>query len=324
MFLFICKRALLALLLLIAVNAVTFALFFAINSPEQMAQHQLGDKYRNQAATTEWLKTRGYDKPLFFNAEQSGFAKLTDTLFYKKSIPLLVFDFGRSDQGIDIAAAVKERAGPSLAIQLPTLIVGVLVEITFAILICLWRYRWQEKASLVSLIFLMSISGLFYIIFGQYLFSIIFKWFPISGYQDGWDVIRFVALPVIIGVLAGASGNIRWYRTLFLEEIEKDYVRTARAKGLSKRAAFFKHVLPNAMIPILTGIVAIVPSLFLGSLLMESFFAIPGLGSFAIDGIQNQDFAIVRAMVYLGAALYLLGLFLTDISYSIADPRVRL
>ncbi|HYY17078.1 MAG TPA: ABC transporter permease, partial [Gammaproteobacteria bacterium] len=116
----------------------------------------------------------------------------------------------------------------------------------------------------------------------------------------------------------------RWYRTIFLEEMGKDYVRTARAKGLSERLVLYKHVLKNALIPILTGVVVILPLLFTGSLIMESFFGIPGLGSYTIDAINSQDFAIVRAMVFLGSLLYILGLLLTDLSYTLVDPRVRL
>jgi peptide/nickel transport system permease protein len=137
-------------------------------------------------------------------------------------------------------------------------------------------------------------------------------------------MIKFVILPVTIGVIGGIGAGSRWYRTLFLEEIGKDYVRTARAKGLRESTVLFGHVLKNGMIPILTGAVVVIPSLFLGSLVMESFFGIPGLGSYTIDAIQAQDFAVVRSMVFLGAVLYIVGLLLTDISYTLVDPRVRL
>ena len=128
----------------------------------------------------------------------------------------------------------------------------------------------------------------------------------------------------MIGVIGGIGAATRWYRTIFLEEISRDYVRTARAKGLSERAVLFGHVLRNAMIPILTGVVVVIPSLFMGSLLTESFFGIPGLGSYTIDAINAQDFAVVRAMVFIGSVLYIIGLLLTDLSYTVADPRVRL
>ena len=129
---------------------------------------------------------------------------------------------------------------------------------------------------------------------------------------------------MVIGVIGGIGSGTRWYRTIFLEEINKDYVRTARAKGLSELRVLFRHVLKNAMIPILTGVVVVIPLLFMGSLLTESFFGIPGLGSYTIDAILAQDFSIVKAMVFLGSALYIIGLILTDISYTLVDPRIRL
>jgi peptide/nickel transport system permease protein len=147
---------------------------------------------------------------------------------------------------------------------------------------------------------------------------------PVSGYDIGMDAIKFLVLPVLVGVVSGIGSSTRLYRTFFLEEISKDYVRTARAKGLSELRVLFRHVLKNAMIPILTGVVVVIPLLFTGSLIMESFFGIPGLGSYTIDAINSQDFAIVRAMVFLGSVLYILGLILTDITYTLVDPRVRL
>jgi peptide/nickel transport system permease protein len=177
--------------------------------------------------------------------------------------------------------------------------------------------------SVVVCIMLLSISGLFYIIGGQFVIAKILKLAPISGYVPGWHLGKFIFLPILVGVVSGIGAGTRWYRTLFLEEIHKDYVRTARAKGLKESIVLFKHVLGNAMIPILTGVVALLPLLFLGSLLTESFFAIPGLGSYTIDAIQQQDFAIVRSIVFLGSFLYIIGLLLTDISYTLVDPRVR-
>ncbi len=170
----------------------------------------------------------------------------------------------------------------------------------------------------------MSISSLFYIIGGQFLFGKMLHLVPVSGFEPGMDAFRFVILPVIIGVIGGIGSGGRWYRTIFLEEMGKDYVRTARAKGVGEQLVLFRHVLMNAMIPILTGVVVVIPLLFMGSLIMESFFAIPGLGSYTIDAINAQDFAIVRSMVFLGSLLYVLGLLLTDISYTFVDPRVRL
>ena len=207
---------------------------------------------------------------------------------------------------------------------MPTLIVGLLVYITFAMTLAFFRATYIDYAGVIFAVVLMSISGLFYIIGGQYLISKLLHLVPISGYDTGLTAVKFLILPVLIGIIGSVGSNSRWYRTIFLEEINKDYVRTARAKGLSERVVLFKHVLKNALIPILTGIVVILPMLFMGNLILESFFGVPGLGSYTIDAIRQQDFAIVRAMVFLGSVLYIIGLILTDISYTIVDPRIRL
>ena len=213
--------------------------------------------------------------------------------------------------------------GPSLAIALPTFILGLFVTVSLALLLAMFRATTLDFWGVVLCVAMMSISGLFYIIGGQFLISKLWRLVPISGFAGGLDAWKFLILPVAIGVVAGIGSSTRWYRTIFLEEIGKDYVRTARAKGLSEITVLFRHVLRNAMIPILTGVVVVIPMLFMGSLLTESFFGIPGLGSYTIDAIQAQDFAVVRAMVFIGSVLYIVGLMLTDISYTFVDPRVR-
>ncbi|HIG79474.1 MAG TPA: ABC transporter permease [Cycloclasticus sp.] len=321
---YILRRLLYVLPVLVGVNILTFVLFFVVNTPDDMARMQLGDKYVSQAAVDNWKAQRGYDLPLLWNEQEQGFAKAYKTIFFEKSVGLLVFDLGASDNGRDIVADISQRMWPSLAIAIPSLIFGVLANITFALLLIFYRGSYLEFGGLFICITLMSISGLFYIIAGQYFIGKLLVLTPISGYAPGMDAVRFIILPVLIGVVGGLGSGVRWYRTLFLEESAKDYVRTAKAKGLSDLQILFKHVLKNAMIPILTGIVVILPLLFMGSLITESFFGIPGLGSYTIDAISSQDFAIVRSMVFLGSFLYIIGLLLTDISYTLVDPRVRL
>jgi peptide/nickel transport system permease protein len=187
-----------------------------------------------------------------------------------------------------------------------------------------FRSSYLDLSGVIFCIILMSISTMFYIIGGQYLVGKLLKLVPISGYDHGFNSIKFISLPILVAVISGIGAGSRWYRTLFLEEMNKDYVKTARSKGLSEMRVLFRHILKNAMLPILTGIVVIIPSLFMGSLVLESFFGVPGLGSYIIDAIGQQDFAIVRAMVFLGSVLYIIGLILTDISYTLVDPRVRL
>jgi peptide/nickel transport system permease protein len=321
---YIIRRLLYSLPLLMGVNILTFVLFFVVNSPDDMARMQLGQKHVTEQSIANWKQQHGYDVPLLWNSDVQGEKKITETIFYQKSVGLFLFRFGVSDSGRNIGADIKERSWPSLAVALPTLIVGLLVNICFALMMVLFRNSYLEHAGIVLCVILMSVSSLFYIIGGQFFIGKVLKLVPISGYDDGMAAIKFLILPVLIGVFSGIGSGARWYRTLFLEEVEKDYVRTARAKGLSETQTLFRHVLPNAMIPILTGVVVVLPLLFMGSLIMESFFSIPGLGSYTIDAINSQDFAIVRAMVFLGSVLYVIGLLLTDISYTLVDPRVRL
>ncbi|MGH8615852.1 MAG: ABC transporter permease [Gammaproteobacteria bacterium] len=320
---YIIRRLLFAIPILLGVNVLTFALFFVVNTPEDMARMQLGEKRVTPEAIETWKAERGYHKPLLWNARSEGTGKLAETIFFQKTAKLFVFDFGRSDAGRDIGYDISQRMWPSLALALPSLIVGLLVDITFALLIAFFRATYIDLVGVVLCVIMLSISSLFYIIGGQYLISKILHLVPISGYDTGANAFKFLALPVAISVIHGIGSGTRWYRTIFLEEIGKDYVKTARAKGLSERLVLYRHVLQNALIPILTGVVVVLPLLFMGSLVTESFFGIPGLGSYTIDAIDNQDFAIVRAMVFLGSVLYILGLFLTDISYTLVDPRVR-
>lgn len=321
---YIIRRLLYALPILIGVNLITFALFFIVNPPDQMARLHLGARHVTQDAIDKWKEQRGYDRPLIINSEASGLGTITDTIFFEKSIRLFVFDFGSSDNGRDISYDISQRMWPSLAIAIPSLIVALAVNIFFAMLLAFFRGSYIDIWGVILCVVLMSISALFYYIGGQFLVGKLLHLVPISGYDTGFNATKFILLPVIIGVAAGIGASTRWYRTFFLEEIAKDFVRTARAKGLSESAVLFRHVLKNAMIPILTGIVVALPLLFMGSLILESFFGIPGLGSYTIDAINQQDFAIVRAMVFLGSVLYIVGLILTDISYTIVDPRVRL
>ena len=239
-------------------------------------------------------------------------------------IILFVFDFGSSDSGRDIGYDISQRMWPSLALAIPTLLVGLLVTITLALTIAFFRGTYIDYWAVIICVALISISSLFYIIGGQFLIGKLLKIVPISGFDTGLHALKFMILPVLIGIVGGIGSNTRWYRTIFLEEINKDYVRTARSKGLSEQVVLFKHVLRNALIPILTGVVVVLPLLFMGSLLTENLFGIPGLGRYTIDAINRQDFAIVRAMVFLGSVLYIIGLVLTDISYTLVDPRIRL
>jgi peptide/nickel transport system permease protein len=321
---YILRRIAYAIPILIGVNIITFILFFVVNSPDDMARLQLGERRVTQEAVDKWKADRGYDRPLIWNAQATGVDKLRDTIFFTNSVRLFVFDFGQSDSGRDIGYDISERMWASLAIAIPVFVVGLLVTITLALIVAFFRGTYMDTWAVIGCVAMMSISSLFYIIGGQFLAGKLLHLVPISGFDTGLVGAKFIVLPVIVGIIGSLGGGIRWYRTIFLEEINKDYVRTARAKGLSERSVLYVHVLRNALIPILTGVVVVLPMLFLGSLITEAFFGIPGLGSYTIDAIQRQDFAIVRSMVFLGSFLYIIGLLLTDISYTVVDPRVRL
>jgi peptide/nickel transport system permease protein len=321
---YIIRRILYAIPILIGVNLITFGLFFVVNTPDDMARMQLGAKRVTPEAIEKWKEERGYQKPLIWNSNSSGFSKATQTIFYEKSVRLFAFDFGAAEDKRDIGHEIRARMLPSLALAVPVMLVGLLVNITFAMLMAFFRATYLDVWGVVLCVAMMSVSTLFYIIGGQYIASKLWHLVPISGYVGGLDAAKFLVLPVLIGVIGGIGSGGRWYRTLFLEEMGKDYVRTARAKGLAESVVLFRHVLKNAMIPILTGVVVVIPLLFMGSLLSESFFGIPGLGTYTIESIQSQDFSVVRSMVFIGSVLYIFGLLLTDLSYTLVDPRIRL
>lgn len=321
---YLLRRLLYAIPILIGVNIISFSLFFLVNSPDDMARLHLGDKYVTQVDIDNWKKARGYDAPLFYNEKAPGLEKFSNTLFFKKSEQLFTFDFGLSDEGRNINYEISQRMWPSLSIAIPILVLGLAINVMFALGMIFFRRTYLDTAGVVLCVVMLSISSLFYIIGAQYLFGKLWHLVPISGYTSGWSGIKFIVLPIFAGVIAHMGSHARWYRSIFLEELNKDYVRTARAKGLSEWRVLFIHVLKNGLIPILTGVVVLIPGLFMGSLLLESFFGIPGLGSYTINAISSQDFAVVRSMVFLGAVFYLGGLILTDLSYVLVDPRIRL
>ena len=226
---YIIRRILYAIPILIGVNLLVFFLFFVVNSPDQMARKILGEKNITQQDVDNWKKQNGYHLPLWFNTEASGISHFTETIFYQKSVKLFVFDFGTSDaNNIDITSQVAQRMWPSLAITLPTLLIGLLVNITVSMIVAYYRATYVDFWGTIVAVIIMSVSQLFYIIGGQWVFGKILRLFPISGYDTGTDMLKFVILPVVIGIIAGIGGGIRFYRTIFLEEVNRDYVRTAQ------------------------------------------------------------------------------------------------
>lgn len=321
---YILRRLAYGVLILLGVNLITFVLFFAVNTPDDMARLNLGGRRVTADAIEAWKAARGLDKPLFYNERAEGAERLTETIFFERSAPLLVLDFGRSDSGRDIGHEIRTRMVPSLLLAAPTFVLGLIVMVSWSLLVVLFRRTRVEAAAVGLSVVLMSVSSLFYIIVGQWLFSKVMRLLPVSGWADGPGCAVFLALPILISLASRLGGDTLLYRAMFLEEIGRDYVRTARAKGLTEGEVLRRHVLRNAALPIITSSVAVIPMLFMGSLIMESFFGIPGLGSYTIDALGAQDFAVVRTMVFLGTIAYIAGLILTDVVYAWADPRIRL
>ena len=320
---YIFRRILYAIPILLTVNVITFVLFFVVNSPDDMARLHLGHKHVTQEAINKWKTDRGYEKSLLWDSESNGVGKVRDTIFYDHTVKLFLFEFGQSDSGRDIGFDISQRMWPSLAIALPVLTVGLMVTITFALIISFFRATYIDTVGVIVCVIMMSISGLFYIIGGQYLVGKLFRLVPISGYEEGLISIKFVILPVIIGVLSGIGNGTRWYRTIFLEEINKDYVRTARAKGLSDAVVMYGHVLRNAMIPIITILSFSFAGILGGAFITETILGIPGIGRFSVEAIFNRDYPVIMAITLVSAVAFIFANLLADISYSIIDPRIR-
>ncbi len=245
-------------------------------------------------------------------------------MFVESSVNILRFDFGRTVEGRDIAWELSKRIVPTLAMATPVFIIAIGLSIVFGLGMMMFRYTKLDTIGVVVLVALMSISSLFFIITGQFVFGRLMAVTPLSGFAPAPSMFKFLVLPVVVYVLSQLGPDTRLYRTIFLEEMSKDYVRTARAKGLTETVVLVRHVLRNSLIPIITSAGLLLPVLLVGAIVLESFFGIPGLGSFTIDGINNQDFGIVRAMVFFGSFLYVFTYLLTDVAYAWADPRVRL
>ena len=317
---YLVRRLAAGVVTILGVLLFLFVLFFLLARPEDVARKALGER-APKAAIEQWIRNHGYDRPRFWNPERPA-----DTMLADHFRRMLSFDFGASDaDDVPISKRLREGIGPSLSLTVPLFVLGLLLGIPLALLVAFFRDTYIDRTGVVICVLLMSISALLYIIGKQYLLGKILRWFPISGFDPAPAVIaRFLALPLVVGVIAGLGDSIRFDRTVFVEETSKDYVRTARAKGAGEARIMLRHVLRNGLIPILTQIVIAIPFLFTGSILLESFFGIPGLGSITVDAINANDFATLRTMVFIGSLLFVAGQILTDVSYTLADPRVRL
>ncbi len=321
---YIIRRLINTIPIVFGVMIITFVLFRMVGGD---ISADIAGKAASAETIAEIRHEYGWDKPLFFNTNefrQEGIIGLFDSQFFHHMWSCVTFDFGKSIRDRrDIWETIKQRAIPSLSLTVPMFFIGLICSLTISLIVGYLRGTIADKIIVVICIFGMSIPFLSYILFGQYIMHKL-GWLPIFGYEPGLAKIRYLALPVLIGVISGLGSEVRFYRTVVLDEINADYVRTARAKGASIHRVLFKHVLKNVMIPVITRVVLAIPFLFLGSLLLERFFGIPGLGDFFIVALNSSDYPVVNAMTFIGAILYVIGLIITDICYALVDPRVEL
>jgi peptide/nickel transport system permease protein len=258
--------------------------------------------------------------------EDMGFNKPVLERFWAYLSSILTLDFGRSYQyHTKISEMLRRGIGPSLSLTLPAFLIATTIAVSLSLACAAFRGKAIDRAALIVAVALMSVSSLVYIIFAQQFLAFqLDLGLPISGYVRGPGAVVYLVLPVLIFVFLTVGPDLRFYRTAMLEEIQQDYVRTARAKGATRKQVLFVHVLRNGMIPILTRVVVELPFLFVGSLLLEKFFQIPGLGGMTVYGVINDDMPVIRAMTFIFAVIYIVANLLTDIAYTIADPRVRL
>ena len=310
MFTYLWRRVLYMIPILFGVTLLTFILFNVVGGdPAAQAAGRNATAEQIQVIRHEL----GLDRPLPMQY-----------LFFVQQI--FTFDFGRSwSTKQEITTMFTDGVGPSLSLTFPAFLLAELITISLALLLARWRGTAFDRVTKITCLALMSLSSLVYILWGQYFLAYKWDWFPISGWDNSWSGRwEFLGLPIMIFVLLSLGGNVLFYRTVFLDEIYQDYVRTARAKGLSDTTILFKHVLRNALIPIITRVVLQMPFLILGSLLLESFFGIPGIGGIVVQAIQNADFPVIKAMTFLSALLYMVFQLISDVLYAVVDPKVSL
>jgi len=308
MFVYIFRKILNTLPTLLGVALIIFVLFNMVGGDPT---YQMLGKHATAQQVAEIRHEYGFDQPLPMQ-------------FVKYLKQIVTFDYGRSyATHQSIKDMILSGMGPSLTLTLPAFFITTIVAVLLGLLVAYFRGKWIDKLAVILCVFGMSVPMLAYILFGQYFLAYQLGWFPISGFETDWaERFQYVALPILLFFLVSLGYDVRFYRTAVLEETGQDYVRTARAKGLSEPVIFLKHVLKNSMVPILTNIVIEIPFLILGAFLLESFFGIPGLGGITINAVNNSDFPVLKAMATLTTFLFILGNLLTDILYTLVDPRV--
>jgi peptide/nickel transport system permease protein len=308
---YIIRRLLYTIPIVVGVLLLTFTLFTLVGGDISL---EIAGKNASKETINEIRQEYGLNKPLFL---------AWDSQLINHFKNALTFNFGRARDREPVIDKIKRGAGPSLSLMVPMFIGEVVISISLALVIAFVRGSKWDVMAVVLCVAGMSIPYLSFILFGQYFLAYKWGFFPVFFSPD-LSPPQYVALPVLIGIVTGLGGNLRFYRTVMLDEMRNDYVRTAFAKGLGTGKVLFKHVLKNAMIPIITQVVLAIPFLFLGSLLLERFFGIPGLGYLMIEAIGSRDYLIINAMTYISAILFVLFNVITDICYAFVDPRISL
>ncbi len=307
---YIIRRLLYLIPVLLGVSFVIFVLFNLVSGDPTAV---LLGKNATAKQMIELREQLGLNKPLF-----DQYLDVVKSAF--------TFDFGYSwATKQEIKEMIIQGAYPSLCLSIPAFIIATVFSLLIALLVAFYRGKGIDVTVRVLCIAGQSISALAYILFFQYFFAYKLGWFEISGFEYGFpNFVPFIALPAIIFILLSLGPDVRFFRTVILDEIYQDYVRTARAKGLGEITVLLKHVLRNAMIPIITYVVIQIPTLILGALLLENFFSIPGLGGITLNALNSSDFPVTKAMAILSSVLYIILSLVTDVIYTIVDPRVKL
>ena len=303
----------------IGILLLTFVLFNVVGgSPAEVVLGKNATAEAVAAFNHKW----GYDKPLIFgDCSDCSIVRLFDSQFFNFVAGICKGDFGYSIENQEpVMEVLKHGVGPSLSLTVPILVGGVIVALMLALLAAAMRGGWVDRAVLLFSAVLMSVNYVIWVLAGQFFLAYKAGIFPVWGYENAF----YLVLPVFIGIFSSLGPDVRFFRTAILDEVYKPYVLTARAKGLSGWTIMTRHVLRNALIPIVTYVSLSIPYLFTGSLLLESFFGIPGLGSVSINAIHSSDMAVVRAVVVLGSLLYQFVNLVTDVLYAFLDPRVRM
>lgn len=314
---YLIRRLLSVIPIALGVLMLTFLLFRVIGGNPA---YRIAGKNATPEKIAQISRERGYDKPYFVNFQNFP-RQLFDAQFPRLVGRLLRGDFGESITTKEkVRDILLEGIWPSLCVTVPLFTLNLLLAVALALLAAYYHNTWLDRLLVVFSVMGMSISSLVYIMVAQYWLAGEWGVFPVWGFEGP----QYLVLPVLIGVVAGVGGSVRFYRTIVLEEMYQDYVRTAHAKGVSPRRILFCHVLRNALIPILTNVIIALPFLYTGSLLLESFFGIPGLGRMLVMAIPNGDEDVIYTETFLGSMLFVVANTLTDIAYAWADPRIRL